>query len=313
MNPKIAIVILLGALLLTACGPAPEEKLEAGNLAFAEEDYATALEQYQQAQSEEPTRAEPLYNMANVFYRQGDYGQSQQTLESALQQAEPQLAGHGAYNLATLPTTARSLKRRSLRTKMPCAATPPTPTPNTTWNWRCNSFNRMSSNKSRNSKSRNSKSRNNKSRNNKSSKSSKSSKSKNSSNRSKVRSSRIRSRSKMILNPATNLSSSPIRSPTKARRRSKIHPAMAKISSNSLSRPAIRAMSRRTSRAMSQAVSSPIKSRRTRATPSPMLAINPMSNSPTHKKAMAAAARLAKRRQSSPSLTSPARSSRPRV
>ncbi len=91
---------LFALLLLTACGGAKTEKMiESGNQAFADEAYETALEAYVQAAAAEPELAEPLYNAANVHYRQGAFDQAGETMAVALSRADETLSAAAQFNL----------------------------------------------------------------------------------------------------------------------------------------------------------------------------------------------------------------------
>ena len=70
-----------------------------GNQAFTQGNYDQAQQAYQQAQTLAPTAAEPVYNLANAFYRQGIYTQTQQLLPQAVAGAAGNLAVAGYYNL----------------------------------------------------------------------------------------------------------------------------------------------------------------------------------------------------------------------
>jgi flagellar biosynthesis protein FliP len=73
MSITILLVLLIaGALGLTLFTRAKKANAEvaAGNRLFAAQDYEAALQHYTAAQSQAPGQAEPLYNAANVFYKQ---------------------------------------------------------------------------------------------------------------------------------------------------------------------------------------------------------------------------------------------------
>lgn len=102
INPKFIYIFILAAaaLVLGACS-APAEKLnQDGNEAFAEQAYLEALELYQSAQVESPELAEPYFNAANTFYRQGDFPAALEQMQMALQYVdEESLAESSYYNL----------------------------------------------------------------------------------------------------------------------------------------------------------------------------------------------------------------------
>ncbi len=97
---KRLLTPLFALLLLTACGGAKTEKIiESGNQAFADQAYETALEAYGQAAATEPELAEPLYNAANVHYRQGAFEQAGETLAVAMSRADEALGANAQFNL----------------------------------------------------------------------------------------------------------------------------------------------------------------------------------------------------------------------
>ena len=102
LNSKTIFLIVLfsAAVLLAACS-APAEKLnQEGNQAFNEQAYLEALELYQSAQIESPELAEPYFNAANTFYRQGDYPAALEQMQMALQYIdEESLAENSLYNI----------------------------------------------------------------------------------------------------------------------------------------------------------------------------------------------------------------------
>ena len=79
---------------------AAEKLNQDGNEAFAEQAYLEALELYQSAQVESPELAEPYFNAANTFYRQGDFPAALEQMQMALQYVdEESLAESSYYNL----------------------------------------------------------------------------------------------------------------------------------------------------------------------------------------------------------------------
>jgi Ca-activated chloride channel family protein len=99
-KPYLLFLILIFGLLLAACSPSAEKLNRDGNQAFTEQAYLEALEAYQNAQIESPELAEPYYNAANAYYRQGQYEQALEQLQQALQFAEGEnLAENSLYNL----------------------------------------------------------------------------------------------------------------------------------------------------------------------------------------------------------------------
>jgi tetratricopeptide (TPR) repeat protein len=86
-------------LLLSACAPDVVQYNEAGNEHFENEAYDEAIGEYRQAQVEEPDMAEPYYNAANAYNRQGTVDGALAQTEQALKTAEDPLAAQAWYNL----------------------------------------------------------------------------------------------------------------------------------------------------------------------------------------------------------------------
>ena len=95
---KVLFLFLL-IFLLSGCTSGGKRLVQEGNRAFAKADYETALQNYLQAQNELPEQAEPMYNAANVSYRQQDYEAARQRLENALTLADKKLGKDVFYNL----------------------------------------------------------------------------------------------------------------------------------------------------------------------------------------------------------------------
>ena len=93
------IGILLCALFLVACAPDVVKQNEAGNEHFTEGAYADAVTAYRQAQVAEPERAEPYYNAANAYNRQGQADGAFAQTQQALKTAEDPLAAQAWYNV----------------------------------------------------------------------------------------------------------------------------------------------------------------------------------------------------------------------
>ncbi len=99
-KPFFVIAILALSVLVAACSSSAEKLNQDGNQAFTEQAYLDALEAYQTAQIESPELAEPYYNAANTYYRQGQYAQALEQLQQALQYAnEESLAENSLFNL----------------------------------------------------------------------------------------------------------------------------------------------------------------------------------------------------------------------
>ncbi len=100
-KPLVVFIFVIASGLLMAACSAPAEKLnQEGNQAFTEQAYLEALDLYQSAQVESPELAEPYFNAANTFYRQGDYPAALEQMQMALQYVdEASLAESSLFNL----------------------------------------------------------------------------------------------------------------------------------------------------------------------------------------------------------------------
>ena len=110
-TPLFILILLIAALLATACSPSAAKKLnQNGNDAYTQEAYQEALAMYQSAQIKEPELAQPYYNAANALYRQGEYEAALQQLQLALTFAEDEtLAQSSLFNLGNSSFNAQDL------------------------------------------------------------------------------------------------------------------------------------------------------------------------------------------------------------
>ena len=92
-------VLGIALALVAGCTPAVVGHNEAGNRRFAEDAYEEAIDEYRLAQVAEPDQAEPYYNAANAYNRQGQPEAASAQTQQALKTAEQQLAGKAWYNL----------------------------------------------------------------------------------------------------------------------------------------------------------------------------------------------------------------------
>ena len=93
------VLMCLLALAGIGCNSTAATLVRDGNETFAEEDWASSLEAYEQAKQEAPDLAEPRYNAGNAYYRQEEYDSAQQDIQDALRTAEDDLTGQASFNL----------------------------------------------------------------------------------------------------------------------------------------------------------------------------------------------------------------------
>jgi Ca-activated chloride channel family protein len=111
------------ALLVVACSPSAAKLTAVGNQAFTKQDYEGALKAYAEAQANSPELAEPVYNSANVLYREGKYEEALKVLQQAAQVAQTGPvaqgshfnAGNAAFNTQGWDTAVESYRQALLR------------------------------------------------------------------------------------------------------------------------------------------------------------------------------------------------------
>lgn len=84
-NLPVFLAAVMGILLATGCGSLAEKLVQEGNSAFEKNDYLGALKDYEAAQIEDPELAEPFYNAANTYYRNGQFAESQDEFQKAIE------------------------------------------------------------------------------------------------------------------------------------------------------------------------------------------------------------------------------------
>ncbi len=98
-NNRNIVPIILVALLLGACAPDVVQHNNTGNERFAQGAFGEALAEYRHAQLDDPDRAEPYYNAANVYNREAQLEKTLAQAQQALKTADPNLATQIWYNL----------------------------------------------------------------------------------------------------------------------------------------------------------------------------------------------------------------------
>lgn len=108
---------LVGLLAIGAAGTfvykfnTSDATIAQGNQAFASQQYDAALEKYTSAQTSAPIFAEPFYNAANVFYKQGAFDKAQAMLEQALTRSNEKIAQFLEYNLGNVAYNAKQFEQ----------------------------------------------------------------------------------------------------------------------------------------------------------------------------------------------------------
>ena len=101
MRTVVMALALVSALLASgvlACGRQTPQANSEGNDAFAEEDYAGALEAYQRAQEGSPDLPEPFYNTGNAQFRQQGHDDALSSYDQAQLNADEELTGNIHFN-----------------------------------------------------------------------------------------------------------------------------------------------------------------------------------------------------------------------
>lgn len=98
-NDGLRFTLLLLVLLLGACAPDVVKHNATGNAHFEDAAYQDAVTAYGQAQVAEPEQAEPYYNAANAYNRQGQVDGAAVQTQLALKTADDSLAAQAQYNL----------------------------------------------------------------------------------------------------------------------------------------------------------------------------------------------------------------------
>ena len=99
MKIKYLLLLAAAALTLSACRSEAHKLNRAGNDAFAAHEYDAALENYQSASAEDPSLAAPVYNRANVYYRQAQFDDAGAALRTAMLRSNTALTQKGHFNL----------------------------------------------------------------------------------------------------------------------------------------------------------------------------------------------------------------------
>ena len=94
----LALVFVLLASSLLACGRQTPEANAQGNDAFDAQDYAGAVEAYRRAQESSPDLPEPFYNSGNSQYRQESYDDALSSYDQAQLTAGEELTGSIHFN-----------------------------------------------------------------------------------------------------------------------------------------------------------------------------------------------------------------------
>ncbi len=85
-------------LLLSACGPTPDQVNNAGHEPYLNADYEAALDAYQGARERAPKLGEPHYNAGNTLYRMEEFDRALQGYDEALKHARGELRSQGFFN-----------------------------------------------------------------------------------------------------------------------------------------------------------------------------------------------------------------------
>ncbi len=93
----VAAIVLFGMTGQVYAGYA--DAVRKGNKAFAEKDFATALDKYREAEADRPTSPEIDYNLGGALFEQGKYEEAVERFTHALNTTDPRLAASAQFNL----------------------------------------------------------------------------------------------------------------------------------------------------------------------------------------------------------------------
>ncbi len=101
MTARLLLLMLAGAGLSLAAAPpvSPARRIQQGNAAFAQSNYAAAVQAYAGAQVDLPESAEVAYNLGISYYRQGKYDKALTSLQKALATDDAQLEARVQYTI----------------------------------------------------------------------------------------------------------------------------------------------------------------------------------------------------------------------
>ena len=118
---KALIALPAIALLLSACGPTPDQVNNSGHGPYANADYSAALDAYETSRDRVPRAGEPRYNVGNALYRMENFEESLEEYDEALKYAKGDLRSRGSSTEATRPFERSSMRMLSRRTRRCCA------------------------------------------------------------------------------------------------------------------------------------------------------------------------------------------------
>ena len=98
---RTLIALPTAVLLLSACGPSPDEVNNSGHEPYTNADYGAALDAYEAARDRVPEAGAPHYNVGNVLYRTEDFEESLKEYDEALMDATGDLRSRGFFNRGT--------------------------------------------------------------------------------------------------------------------------------------------------------------------------------------------------------------------
>ncbi|MFH1877475.1 MAG: tetratricopeptide repeat protein [Candidatus Omnitrophota bacterium] len=93
-----AAIIMISVFSMGFTGNTLSGKIREGNKLYENKDYDAALVKYNDAQADDPARAEIFFNMGNVFYRQKKYEEAIDAFKKSMEKGDQGLAGKALYN-----------------------------------------------------------------------------------------------------------------------------------------------------------------------------------------------------------------------
>lgn len=96
---NLVILFLIFIIPGTVSGAGLSGKIKEGNKYYNDSNYNEALIKYNDAQIEDPSAPEVLYNMGNVFYRQKKYQEAADAFQKSMERGDVELEAKALYNI----------------------------------------------------------------------------------------------------------------------------------------------------------------------------------------------------------------------
>ena len=106
---------LLSGMLFLSCNVAwiypLSERVEKGNELYAREEFAQAQKQYEAGRALQPESPQLYFNLADTFYKQGQYDQAENLYQKAASDGDMQLKSRALHNLGNVKVKKQELDK----------------------------------------------------------------------------------------------------------------------------------------------------------------------------------------------------------